>query len=75
INFIDHDKPYPHLEIISDKQNPRAQVLALKVHPPVIGAFALARKPLDASLDLAEWLTRETKDALERFLGKETNMK
>ncbi|OIT05329.1 hypothetical protein A4A49_65085, partial [Nicotiana attenuata] len=74
MHFTDHDTPYLHLEITSDKQNPRAQVLALKVHPPVIGAFALARKSLDASLDLAEWSTREMKDALDRFSGKATNM-
>ncbi|OIT39590.1 hypothetical protein A4A49_64074, partial [Nicotiana attenuata] len=75
MHFINHDTLYPRLEIIRDKQNPHAQVLALKVHPPVIGAFPLPRKPLEASLDLVEWSTREMKDALDRFSGKATNMK
>ncbi|OIS99424.1 hypothetical protein A4A49_62675 [Nicotiana attenuata] len=75
MHFGDHDTPYPYLEIVGDKQNWRAKVLALKVHPLVIGAFPIARKLLDTSLDLAKWSKKETKDVLENFSGKSTSIR
>ncbi|OIT04032.1 hypothetical protein A4A49_54788 [Nicotiana attenuata] len=70
-----HFSDYPYLEIVGDKQNWRAKVLALKVDPLLIGAFPIARKLLNTSLDLAKWSIKETKDVLENFSGKSTSIR
>ncbi|KAF3674664.1 hypothetical protein FXO38_05120 [Capsicum annuum] len=68
--FNNHETPYPCLEIVKSKPNSHAKSLTLKVHPPVIGAFSLVRKPLETSLHLTEWSMTETKDSMDNFLGK-----
>lgn len=75
MQFHDHNKPHPHLEITSDEQNQFDRVLTLEVHPPVIGSFPLVRKLPAASLHLTEWWTREAKDVMGEFSGEVTNMK
>ncbi|MCD7465354.1 hypothetical protein HAX54_001157 [Datura stramonium] len=64
MNFGDSKMPQPQLKIISDKRDPPARVLALEVHPPVIGAFPLDREPPAKSLHLIKWLTKEIIDVL-----------
>ncbi|PHT29338.1 hypothetical protein CQW23_31064 [Capsicum baccatum] len=68
--FNDCETPYPCLEIVENKSDSHAKALTLKVHPPMIGAFPLVRKPLETSLHLTEWSTMETMDVMDNFLGK-----
>ncbi|KAF3644385.1 hypothetical protein FXO37_21480 [Capsicum annuum] len=68
--FNDCETPYPCLEIVENKSDSHAKALTLKVHPPVIGAFSLVRKPLETSLHLTEWSTTEIKDVMDNFSGK-----
>nr|XP_009788176.1 PREDICTED: uncharacterized protein LOC104236031 [Nicotiana sylvestris]XP_009788177.1 PREDICTED: uncharacterized protein LOC104236031 [Nicotiana sylvestris] len=75
MQFHDHNKPHPHIEIMSDEQNQSDKVLTLEVHPPVIGSFPLVRKLPAASLHLTEWWIREAKDVMGEFSGEVTNMK
>uniref|UniRef100_A0A3Q7I5H8 Aminotransferase-like plant mobile domain-containing protein n=1 Tax=Solanum lycopersicum TaxID=4081 RepID=A0A3Q7I5H8_SOLLC len=75
MDFSDRDAPYPCLEIVENKQHARAKFLALKVHPPVIGAFPIIRKMLDTSHHLPEWSSTETEDVPDNFSFKVTTEK
>ncbi|PHU21755.1 hypothetical protein BC332_06862 [Capsicum chinense] len=68
--FNNHETPYPCLEIVKSKPNSHAKSLTLKVHPPIISAFSLVRKPLETSLHLTKWSMTETKDSMDNFFGK-----
>ncbi|KAF3674178.1 hypothetical protein FXO38_05360 [Capsicum annuum] len=68
--FNDRETLYPSLEIVESKSSSHAKALTLKVHPPVIGAFLLNRKPLETSLHLTEWSMTKTKDVMDNFSGK-----
>ncbi|PHT92906.1 hypothetical protein T459_00788 [Capsicum annuum] len=68
--FNDRESPHPYLEIVENNSDSHAKVLTLKVHPPVINAFPLVRKPLETSLHLTKWSTTETKDVMDNFSSK-----
>ncbi|PHT33841.1 hypothetical protein CQW23_25641 [Capsicum baccatum] len=68
--FNDRETLYPCLEIAGSKSDSHAKSLTLKVHPPMIDAFLLVRKPLETSLHLIEWSMTETKDVMDNFSSK-----
>ncbi|PHU30917.1 Serpin-Z3 [Capsicum chinense] len=59
VNFHDKTTPYPQLKIANDERSSPANIITLKVHPPVIGAFLLDRGSPDMSFHLDEWSTKE----------------
>ncbi|MCE0481965.1 hypothetical protein HAX54_040191 [Datura stramonium] len=65
MNFHDSKTPYPQLEIVSNKRDPHARILALEVHPPMIGAFPLYREPPVEALHLIKWLAKEKINVLD----------
>ncbi|PHU20449.1 hypothetical protein BC332_11600 [Capsicum chinense] len=68
--FNDRETPYPCLKIVENKSDSHVKALTLKVHPPMIGAFPLVRKPLEISLHLTEWSMTKTKDVMDNFSSK-----
>ncbi|MCE2055597.1 hypothetical protein HAX54_042986 [Datura stramonium] len=59
INFHHSNTLHPQLEIVRDKREPHARILALEVHPPVIGTFRLNREPPIEALHLIKWLAKD----------------
>ncbi|PHU20156.1 hypothetical protein BC332_11307 [Capsicum chinense] len=68
--FNDRETPYSCLKIVERKSYSHAKSLTLKVHPLVIGAFPLVRKPLETSLHLTKLSMTKTKDVMDNFSGK-----
>ncbi|MCD7450851.1 hypothetical protein HAX54_008709 [Datura stramonium] len=65
MNFHDSKTPHPQLEIVSDKRDPHARILALEIHPSVIGAFPLNKESPVEAFHLIKWSAKEKIDVLD----------